>query len=94
MASLLVKLDPAMYQKYLTSENGRIVLYVELKKALYGTHQVALLFWKNLTKTIEEWGLQLIRTIGVWQTKILMVSNVLFYGTLIIFRYHTPTQNL
>ena len=56
MANLLVKHDLAVYQKYLTSENGRMVLYVESKKALYGTLQVVLLFWKNPTKTIEEWG--------------------------------------
>eukprot|EP00957_Ditylum_brightwellii_P197743 15065216-Ditylum_brightwellii.AAC.1 len=56
MAELLVKLDPAMYRKYIRTENGRSVLYVELKKALYGTLQAAYLFWKNLTATLEEWG--------------------------------------
>eukprot|EP00957_Ditylum_brightwellii_P015474 1164817-Ditylum_brightwellii.AAC.1 len=56
MAELLVKLDPAMYRKYIRTENGRSVLYVELKKALYGTLQAAYLFWKNLTATLEDWG--------------------------------------
>ena len=31
-------------------------MYVKLKKALYGTLQAALLFWKNLTTTLIEWG--------------------------------------
>ena len=36
MAELLTKLDPKLYQKYVTNERGRTVIYVELKKALYG----------------------------------------------------------
>ena len=31
-------------------------MYVKLKKLLYGTLQVALLFWKNLTNALIEWG--------------------------------------
>eukprot|EP00957_Ditylum_brightwellii_P001556 121820-Ditylum_brightwellii.AAC.1 len=55
MAELLVKIDPSMYRKHVRMENGKSVLYVELKKALYGTLQAAYLFWKNLTATLEEW---------------------------------------
>ena len=32
------------------------MLYVELKKALYGAMRAALLFWKLLTSKLEEWG--------------------------------------
>jgi len=32
------------------------MLYVKLRKALYGTLQVALLFWKLLSNTLKEWG--------------------------------------
>jgi len=32
------------------------MLYVQLKKALYGTLQTALLFWKLLSETLQEWG--------------------------------------
>ena len=32
------------------------MIYVKLRKALYGTIQAALLFWKNLTKTLKSWG--------------------------------------
>jgi len=37
------------YQKFLSVENGRSTMYVMLKKALYGTLQVAMLFWKTFT---------------------------------------------
>jgi hypothetical protein len=56
MAELLVKLDPKLYRKYVQVERGKNVLYVELKKALYGTLKAALLFWKKLSSQLEEWG--------------------------------------
>jgi hypothetical protein len=37
MAELLVKLDPKLYRKYVQVERDKSVLYVELKKAIYGT---------------------------------------------------------
>ena len=37
-------------------ENSKLTIYVKLKKALYGTIQTALLFWKNLTKVLKKWG--------------------------------------
>jgi hypothetical protein len=56
MAELMVKLDQNMYQKYVQIEKGKQVLYVELKKALYGTLRAALLFWKKLSAKVHEWG--------------------------------------
>ena len=56
MAELLVKLDPKLYRKYVQIEKGKQVLYVELKKALYGTLRAALLFWKKLSAKLQEWG--------------------------------------
>jgi hypothetical protein len=41
MAELLVQLDPKLYRKYLHNNNGKPILYVELKKALYGTLKAA-----------------------------------------------------
>jgi len=38
------------------SQKGKPMLYVQLKKALYGTLQAALLFWKLLSTTLQEWG--------------------------------------
>ena len=49
---MLVKLDPKLYRKYVKDENGKTVLYVELRKALYGTLKAALLFWKLLSKQL------------------------------------------
>ena len=48
IAELLLKVDPS-YSRYVTKENGKTVIFTELSKALYGTLQAALLFWKNLS---------------------------------------------
>ncbi|KAI2496760.1 Reverse transcriptase (RNA-dependent DNA polymerase) [Fragilaria crotonensis] len=56
MAELMVRIDPKMYRKYIQMENGRMVLYVELEKALYGTLTGAFLFWKKLSKQLIKWG--------------------------------------
>jgi hypothetical protein len=44
LAKLLTRVDPKLYEKYTTIEKGKLVLYVQLMKALYGTLQAALLF--------------------------------------------------
>jgi hypothetical protein len=54
MAELLVKIEPKLYRKYVQIEKGKEVLYVELKKALYGTLRAALLFWKKLSAVLQE----------------------------------------
>ena len=59
MVHLLAKLDPTLYRKFVIDEGGKPVLYVQLKKALYGTLQGAMLFWKNLTNTLQEWGFEI-----------------------------------
>ena len=56
MVELLVKVDAKLYRKYVKLENGKMVLYVELKKALYGTLKAALLFWRKLTAQMKIWG--------------------------------------
>ena len=56
LVHLLAQIDPKLYRQYITDENGKSVLYVKLKKALYGTLQAALLFWKDLSTTLQEWG--------------------------------------
>jgi hypothetical protein len=48
LAQLLTKVDPELYTKFVSKENGKDVMYVRAK-ALYGTLQAALLFWKDLT---------------------------------------------
>jgi Reverse transcriptase (RNA-dependent DNA polymerase) len=59
MAELLVKLDPKLYRKYIQTINGKQVLYVELKKALYGMMRAALLFWKLLTSKLVAMGFEI-----------------------------------
>jgi hypothetical protein len=56
MAEVLQKIDPTLYEQYTTHKNGKPVVYVILNKALYGTLQAALLFWKNLSSQLQEWG--------------------------------------
>jgi len=35
------------------------MLYVQLKKALYGTLQAELIFWKLLSNTLQEWDFKI-----------------------------------
>ena len=56
IAELLVKVDPS-YGEFMTKERGKLVIYTELNKALYGTLQAALLFLKDMSKfLVEELG--------------------------------------
>ena len=59
LATLLARVDPESYEKYIAYEKGKPVIYIKLKKALYGTLQAALLFWKDLTGALKEWGFEL-----------------------------------
>ena len=60
IAELIVKLDPKLYRKYVwENEKGKPMLYVRLNKALYGMLQAALLFWRLLSDTLQEWGFKL-----------------------------------
>jgi len=56
IADLLCELEPEMYSKYIQKVKGKSIMYVRLRKALYGTLQAALLFWQDLTKTLTDWG--------------------------------------
>ena len=58
MAELLVRCEPKLYRKYIRVEGGKTVLYVELRKALYGTLKAALLFWELMSGTLEKWGFE------------------------------------
>jgi hypothetical protein len=57
LAEMLVRIDQSKYQTYVVIEKQKKVLYVVLKKALYGTVQAALLFWEDLSRfLIKELG--------------------------------------
>jgi Reverse transcriptase (RNA-dependent DNA polymerase) len=59
MAELMVRLDPQVYCKHIQVEGGKMVLYVELKKSLYGTLQATFLFWRLLSGCLQEWGFEI-----------------------------------
>jgi hypothetical protein len=59
MAEVILKIDPKQYTKFVAKENGKDVIYVILKKALYGTVQAALLFWQNLSTELKKWGFEI-----------------------------------
>jgi hypothetical protein len=85
MAELLVKIDPKLYRKHLLIKKGKPIMYVQLKKALYGTLQAGLLFWKDLTKNLKEWDFKI--NPNVLRIKQSKASNVLCCGTLTTSRY-------
>jgi hypothetical protein len=54
MAELLVRISPKLYRKYVQLVNSRSILYIKLRKALYGTLvRASLLFWQNLTGKLK-----------------------------------------
>ncbi len=55
LAKMLVTMAPEVYKHYVVYENGHMVLYLEVVKALYGMLQSALLFYKKLRKDLEEY---------------------------------------
>ena len=40
----------------MTTENGKRMLYIKLKKALYGMLKAVILFWKHLSVKLRGWG--------------------------------------
>ena len=56
MADLLISLDPEKYTKYVELRNGKKVIFLLLKKALYGTLKASLLFWQLLSQLLISWG--------------------------------------
>jgi hypothetical protein len=58
LAELMAKTDPKLYQKYLTDEKGKKVLYLRLQKALYGMMKSALLFYRKLMSELKEMGFE------------------------------------
>ena len=56
LAELLVTTAPQLYRQCVLNEQGKPVLYAELLKALYGTLKTALLFYKKLRRTMDDYG--------------------------------------
>ena len=51
LVDLLIKVEPS-YQSFVCHERGQRVIYICLNKALYGTLQAGMLFWKELTQFV------------------------------------------
>ncbi len=81
LAELMVKMDPKIYQKYVTIEKGRQVLYLRLQKALYGMMKSALLFYRKLIKELKEMGFE----INPYDS---CVANKLVDGNQMTVRWH------
>ena len=54
MTVQLARINPK-YAKNMVEEKGQKVIQGKANKALYGTLNVSLLFWKDLTSTISDW---------------------------------------
>ena len=60
MVELLAKINPKLYRKYiLLTRKGKPLLYGEAQKAIYGTLNASLLFYKKLVKSLTDWGFEL-----------------------------------
>jgi len=55
LAKLLTKVDQKKYKKFVEYEKGKPVMYVRLKKVLYGTLEASLLFWQDLSEHLTKW---------------------------------------
>ena len=57
LADLMVKAAPKIYSKYVTiNSKGKKVLYVKLKKALYGCLKSTILFYRKLASDLTKMG--------------------------------------
>ena len=55
----MVNIAPPIYRKNVIYEKGRKVLYVTIKKALYGCLGLALLFYEQLVTDMRDKGFEL-----------------------------------
>ena len=57
LAELMVAVDPVLYGPFMTTNStGTPILYVRLKKAMYGMLRSSLLFYRKLRKELEDYG--------------------------------------
>ncbi len=57
LADMMMQIAPQVYRKYVTiNKKGMPILYVKLKKALYGLMRASLLFYRKLRRELEDYG--------------------------------------
>ena len=59
LVDMLIKLEPETYQNEYVIEKGKKVLYLHVKKAIYGMLQSALLYYQKFRKDILEYGFEM-----------------------------------
>ena len=59
LAEMMVLAAPEVYRNYITDVNGKKVLYVKVKKAIYGLMKSALLFYRKLWTDLSNDGFKL-----------------------------------
>ena len=59
LAELMVNIYPRIYRQNMIHENGRPVLYVTLKKVLYGFLRLAFLFYERLVADMRGKGFEI-----------------------------------
>ena len=52
----LLKMPPYIYKDYVTIENGKRVIYLDVLRAIYGMLVSALLWYKKFKKDLESIG--------------------------------------
>ena len=87
LVDLIVRIDPT-YSKFIQMEKGKKVIYTELDKALYGTMQAALLFWKRITNFLVD---HLGFTINPYDS---CVANRMIEGTQFTICWHVDDLKL
>ena len=56
LVDILVRSNPKYKEFIHTTKNGKKIVYLRLKKALYGTITAARLFWENITGKLTKFG--------------------------------------
>ncbi len=72
LAELMAKTDPKLYQKYLSDEKEKKVLYLCLRTAVYGMMKSTLLFYRKLVSELNMMGFTIIPTTHALQTSLWM----------------------
>ena len=76
LADLVVMVKPNLYHKYLTNEKKVTdMLYVTIKKSLYGLLSSAIVFHKTFLADLNAYELQLTTMIPLWPTWTLTVHK-------------------
>jgi len=85
IAELIAKLEPTQYRNNICyNQKGKPILYIQLKKALYGMLQATLVFWNYCLWCNRSGGSRSMSTITALWTRQPLASNVQYYGMLTI----------